>query len=297
MKRQYPPRMARDDFSPSVKDKLAKRVGTKCSVCGCETSGPHSEPEKSVSIGMAAHITAAAPGGPRYDATLSREERSSIENGIWTCENHGKLVDTDKARYTVQQLRTWKVEAEERQTKRLQNLPDAPSTAERRENSIDALSELQRASNELRVETARKSALEDRKGVDLARQSFVDLCSAWANLASQSPELLEVSSDRTRCFILHGWFTLAFHFALQYANVVGTVRLVVQIWRGHLHLQRGFYVREPEQLEDWEYSFDLNDELTPVWRRGRETRSTDQLVAENLKRLLEHGRTARNEPY
>jgi hypothetical protein len=73
----------RDDFSQKTIDTLCERVGGKCSNPNCrrETKGPHSNPQKRVSIGEEAHITAAAEGGPRYDPDLTPEERSSIENG------------------------------------------------------------------------------------------------------------------------------------------------------------------------------------------------------------------------
>jgi HEAT repeat protein len=105
----------RDDFSPKTIEILAKRVGYRCSNLSCRklTSGPHEEAHKSVNIGVAAHITAAAPGGKRYDASLSSEERRSIENGMWLCQNCGKLIDNDEQKYSVDLLRSWKREAEQ----------------------------------------------------------------------------------------------------------------------------------------------------------------------------------------
>ncbi len=38
----------RDEFSPDVKETLAKRVGMLCSRCGRATSGPHDNPSKAV---------------------------------------------------------------------------------------------------------------------------------------------------------------------------------------------------------------------------------------------------------
>ena len=64
-------------------------------------------------VGVAAHITAAAEGGPRFDPSLTRQQRSSAENGIWLCQTHAKLVDSDSPRFTVELLRQWKAEAEE----------------------------------------------------------------------------------------------------------------------------------------------------------------------------------------
>ena len=103
-----------DDFSDVVKRVLASRVGNRCSDPGCRalTSGPQDDPAKAVNVGVAAHITAASPGGPRYDPDLLPEERSSPGNGIWLCQNHGKLVDNDPNRFSVDVLKKWKADAE-----------------------------------------------------------------------------------------------------------------------------------------------------------------------------------------
>lgn len=76
------------------------------------TSGPTTNPADAANIGVAAHITAASSGGPRFDAHLSSDERQSAENGIWLCQNHAKLVDDDETRYSVDLLREWKRLAE-----------------------------------------------------------------------------------------------------------------------------------------------------------------------------------------
>jgi hypothetical protein len=90
----------RDDFSVQTKDVLAKRVGYRCSTPGCRqlTSGPHDDPNRAINVGVAAHMTAASPGGPRYDLLLTAEQRRSAENGIWLCPSCGKLVDNDDSR-------------------------------------------------------------------------------------------------------------------------------------------------------------------------------------------------------
>ncbi len=104
----------RDDFTAAVKDSLADRVGNRCSNpdCGAPTSGPHAQPEKAVNLGVAAHITAAAPGGPRFDATLTQTQRAGALNGIWLCQICAKLIDNDVPRFPVELLRQWKGKAE-----------------------------------------------------------------------------------------------------------------------------------------------------------------------------------------
>lgn len=105
----------RDDFSLATKELLANRVGRKCSNPACRklTCGANEDPQKVTSIGVAAHICAAAKGGPRYDATMTPQERKSFENGIWLCQSCSKLIDTDVVRYTKETLLSWKQIAEQ----------------------------------------------------------------------------------------------------------------------------------------------------------------------------------------
>ncbi len=116
----------RDDFDKPTKDILARRVNYHCSNCWTLTSGPQQEPTKAVSIGVAAHISAASPGGPRYDPTLSAMERKSIQNGVWLCQNCAKLIDSDPVRYSIADITQWKVEAEERVRRELAGTKEAP---------------------------------------------------------------------------------------------------------------------------------------------------------------------------
>lgn len=105
----------RDDFSLATKELLANRVGRKCSNPSCRklTCGANTDPLKITNIGVASHICAAAKGGPRYDESMTTEERKSFDNGIWLCQSCSKLIDTDTARYTKEVLHRWKKIAEE----------------------------------------------------------------------------------------------------------------------------------------------------------------------------------------
>jgi hypothetical protein len=77
-------------------------------------SGPGLNEDRTVNIGIAAHITAASEGGPRYDGTLTTEARKSAENGIWLCQICAKLIDSDIDRFTADVLRGWKQKTVER---------------------------------------------------------------------------------------------------------------------------------------------------------------------------------------
>jgi hypothetical protein len=104
----------RQEFSQDVIRKLGEMVGLACSnpQCRAPTKGPHSDGEKSINVGMACHIHAAAPGGPRYDPNQTSEERRGITNGIWLCFSCGKLVDADEQRFPARLLRAWRTLAE-----------------------------------------------------------------------------------------------------------------------------------------------------------------------------------------
>lgn len=105
--------MARDNFSKTVIDRLAKRAGMRCSCPDCRlpTSGPDGS-DGTTNVGVAAHISAASPGGARYDATLTTEIRSDISNGIWLCQTHAKIIDDDELTYSSTLLREWRDVAE-----------------------------------------------------------------------------------------------------------------------------------------------------------------------------------------
>ena len=131
----------RDDFSIKVKRILADRAGHRCSVCGKATSGPGTDPGSALSDGVAAHITAASRGGPRFDPTLSPEKRRSAENGIWACTQHGREIDADSSGHSVATLQGLKRRREEAaakelgqpaltedQSARVIELPDADNT-------------------------------------------------------------------------------------------------------------------------------------------------------------------------
>lgn len=115
----------RDDFSPKVKLTLAKRVNFRCSICDAHTVGPKTGTrEKDFSIGKAAHIRAAAPGGPRYDPTQTPAQRAAIENGLWVCATCADIIDRDHDAYSVEDLHQIKEDAERLARERVGRNPD-----------------------------------------------------------------------------------------------------------------------------------------------------------------------------
>ncbi|MFH1829502.1 MAG: hypothetical protein ABH871_01830 [Pseudomonadota bacterium] len=103
---------ARDDFNKTVVDALAKRAAFICSNPECRTLtiAPSSEDVlKFIYIGKAAHIAAAAEGGPRFDPGMSFDERKSIDNGVFLCSNCADMIDKNMGiDYPVALLKEWK---------------------------------------------------------------------------------------------------------------------------------------------------------------------------------------------
>lgn len=108
--------MAIPEFSKQTIDVLARRARFQCSNpdCGVHTVGPNSEPDKSTTIGEAAHIHGAMPCSMRYDPMMSDVTRAAITNGIWLCRNCHGQVDRDAAQFPAELLFVWRKEHESR---------------------------------------------------------------------------------------------------------------------------------------------------------------------------------------
>jgi hypothetical protein len=105
----------REDFSAATKETIAGRAGYQCSVPYCRrtTIGPGASAAETASVGVAAHIYGASPGGPRGSGQLASEELRHPSNGIWLCADHARLVDTNEGKaFPPSLLISWKGLAE-----------------------------------------------------------------------------------------------------------------------------------------------------------------------------------------
>jgi hypothetical protein len=99
------------DFSEPTKKIIAARAGYRCSFPDCDEStvGPGAGPEDVERKGTASHIYAAVADGPRGTGGLTSEQRQSSKNGVWCCEDHGRLIDNDDGKnYPANLLLSWK---------------------------------------------------------------------------------------------------------------------------------------------------------------------------------------------
>lgn len=121
----------RDEFTEKTKLQIAKRAGGLCSDPSCrrDTIGSNSDGDGEINLGTAAHICAAAPGGPRYDPNQTRAQRRSPDNGIWMCKLHGTAVDARDSKFTVELLHQWKAQAQKDSWRRVlyNDVPHGPA--------------------------------------------------------------------------------------------------------------------------------------------------------------------------
>lgn len=106
----------RNDFSPKIREVICKRAQYICSNPDCRamTLAPSdANADKVISTGKASHISAAAPKGPRFDSSLTSEQRSSAENGLFLCSVCADMIDKNGGiDYSTELLKKWKAEHE-----------------------------------------------------------------------------------------------------------------------------------------------------------------------------------------
>jgi hypothetical protein len=99
------------DFSEQTKKLLADRAGHECSLpyCRVRTVGPGATETQTAKVGQASHIYSAGLSGPRGRGGLTDAQLADPNNGIWTCELHGKEIDNNKGdAFPAGLLRSWK---------------------------------------------------------------------------------------------------------------------------------------------------------------------------------------------
>ncbi|GAA2057749.1 ABC-three component system protein [Williamsia deligens] len=93
----------RDRVPPAQEKVVLARSGNKCAYpnCGQDLAiDPQADGDRPKATGRVAHIAAASPGGPRYDPSMTPEERGSAQNLIYMCGPHHDAADTQLEYHT-----------------------------------------------------------------------------------------------------------------------------------------------------------------------------------------------------
>lgn len=111
----------RDDFPARIRHQIEMKSAYRCSNPAClkVVIGPSQDFRRVVHMGVVSHISAASPRGPRYDPSISQEERMGEENGVLLCRYCAALVDVDEDSYPPELLRQWRRGAYQRALEQL----------------------------------------------------------------------------------------------------------------------------------------------------------------------------------
>jgi len=98
------------NFSKKTITTLGERSHFLCSNPNCRkmTTGPHTNHDRSLRSGEAAHIYSAKSKIARFNKDLISEQIRDIKNGIWLCRDCHKLIDQDESAYSAKLLLQWK---------------------------------------------------------------------------------------------------------------------------------------------------------------------------------------------
>ena len=85
--------------APTIK-RLFAVSGNTCAFPGCNI--PLVDATSGKVTARICHIKARQPGGPRYDAQQTEDERHAFENLVLMCPMHHDVIDSDAETYTVE---------------------------------------------------------------------------------------------------------------------------------------------------------------------------------------------------
>lgn len=95
------------------------RAGGRCSICNAQLVEERVSSDPDVVVGIAAHIVADSPNGPRGESDLLLEQRHLYDNLILLCMKDSKVIDEQLETYTVEKLKELKKKHEARVSEKL----------------------------------------------------------------------------------------------------------------------------------------------------------------------------------
>ena len=103
------------DIPIPVRCLLWGRAAGRCEFSGCNRAVSfHSKTKETANLAEAAHIIGFSVDGPRGEADLSEELAKDVSNLMLLCKECHKIIDANKASYTVELLRKMKTAHERR---------------------------------------------------------------------------------------------------------------------------------------------------------------------------------------
>jgi len=276
----------RDDFSAKTINTLSRRAGFRCSNPNCRklTVGSNEIRDKSTLIGVAAHITAAAAGGPRFDRSLSPIQRSSIENAIWLCANCSTLIDKDFGKFDIDLLNKWKDDLETETANELRSnsinstlLPNVEEISLEKSAFDKSLEEFDKVSNKIALDAQKQTILQTEEGVKLANNEVFyifnyikDKLSSIELRASSNLKFAKEEEHWEPTFIFKSeGFSCSIIFKQRYSNSLTDSILTVGYWNGHYTRKTDVvYFSEkdrPQNILYITYKFALDDKMNNCW--------------------------------
>jgi hypothetical protein len=92
----------------STLKRLFALSGNRCAFPKCQAPLTHND----TLLGEVCHIKADSPGGPRYDAAQTADERQHFGNLIVMCPTHHTVIDDDEISFSVSRLQQIKTDHE-----------------------------------------------------------------------------------------------------------------------------------------------------------------------------------------
>ena len=158
---------------------LAHLSGGLCYWPGCPEPVLREVDGKIRPIVEIAHIRAAFPGGPRYDTTMTDDERRDFRNLLLLCNPHHDEVDDQKNLeiYTTEVLHRWKEQRESDPREALRRLREVTPTGLRNIVS-DALE-----NHDMKlIQALDRLSKSDREAASLLRSLVDELTEAYSRL-------------------------------------------------------------------------------------------------------------------
>lgn len=142
------------------------------------------------------------------------------------------------------------------------------------------------------------------QGVELFREETVNL----DNQLKQKSELYNkstslqfnyVTNNKNTSIISALGYSVSFYWSLAYSNILKDSELLIQNWKGTIHLERAHYFpgREPKSLKKTSYSLDMDYNKELLWKTKSGKNNTTELVQNAFLYIIESIRAEKGKTF